>query len=137
VSIAASAGERGAESGREPTVDADQDAPRECSSPVARAPLSREDANRLARMFKVLGDPVRLRLLSLIAGRVDGEACVCELAGDRFAVAGPTISHHLRVLREAGLVAGERRGTWVYYRLLPGTLDALAAFLAAARPARG
>lgn len=85
-------------------------------------------------MFKVLGDPVRLRLLSLIAGHVDGEACVCELAGDRFAVTGPTISHHLKVLREAGLIEGERRGTWIYYRLLPGTLDTLAGFLTSALP---
>lgn len=101
---------------------------------MAAAPLSTEDAGRLARLFKVLGDPVRLRLLSLIAGHVDGEACVCELTGDRFAVSGPTISHHLRVLREAGLIAGERRGTWIYYRLLPGTLAALTAFLSTASP---
>lgn len=106
----------------------------ECSSPVARRPLSTDEAGRLARMFKVLGDPVRLRLLSLIAGHVDGEACVCELTGDRFDVTGPTISHHLKVLREAGLISGERRGTWIYYRLLPGTLDALAGFLLVAHP---
>lgn len=87
-------------------------------------------------MFKALGDPVRLRLLSLIAGHVDGEACVCELTSDRFAVTGPTISHHLKVLRETGLIEGERRGTWIYYRLLPGVLDALAGFLSAAQPAR-
>lgn len=104
-----------------------------CSSPVESEPVSTEDAQRLARLFKVLGDPVRLRLLSLIAGHVDGEACVCELTGDRFQVTGPTISHHLRVLREAGLIAGRRRGTWIYYRLLPGTLDALASFLTRAR----
>lgn len=110
-----------------------QDGPDGCSSPVERAPLSTEDAHRLARLFKVLGDPVRLQLLSLIAGHADGEACVCELTADRFDVTGPTISHHLRVLREAGFIAGERRGTWIYYRLLPGVLDAFAGVLASAR----
>jgi DNA-binding transcriptional ArsR family regulator len=80
-------------------------------------------------MFKALGDPVRLRLLSLIAS--SPEVCVCDLT-DAFDLTGPTISHHLRVLRETGLVACERRGTWVYYWTRPGALRQLADLLAAA-----
>ena len=76
-----------------------------------------------------MGDPVRLRLLSLIASHAGGEACVCDLT-DVFDLSGPTISHHLKVLREAGLIAGERRGTWVYYRVLPDVLGRLADVLA-------
>jgi ArsR family transcriptional regulator len=80
-------------------------------------------------MFKAMGDPVRLRLLSLIASHDGGEACVCDLSGV-FDLTGPTISHHLKVLREAGLIAGERRGTWVYYRVLPDALRRVSALLA-------
>jgi ArsR family transcriptional regulator len=90
--------------------------------------LGEDAAAELARGFKALGDPVRLRLLSLIAARGGGEVCVCELT-DAFTLTGPTISHHLRVLREAGLVDGERRGTWVYYRVLPARLAALSRLL--------
>lgn len=90
--------------------------------------LTESSAVELARGFKALGDPVRLRLLSLIAARGGGEVCVCELT-DAFEVSGPTISHHLRVLREAGLVDCERRGTWVYYWVIPSALDALARLL--------
>src|SRR4051794_3636678 len=93
-----------------------------CCSPMSREPLSVEEADQLARMFKALGDPIRLRLLSLIASHQGGEACVCELTDTGFGVTGPTISHHLRVLREAGLIEGERRGTWIYYRVLPDAL---------------
>lgn len=85
-----------------------------CCPPVDE-PLTADAAVQLAQVFKALGDPVRLRLLSLISAHADGEACVCELS-EPFSVSGPTISHHLRVLREAGLITGERRGTWVYYR---------------------
>jgi ArsR family transcriptional regulator len=77
----------------------------------------------LARVFKALADPVRLRLLSMITGAETGEACVCELTVG-FDVSGPTISHHLKVLREAGLISGDRRGTWIYYRAVPETLEA-------------
>ncbi len=87
---------------------------RACCAPLATAPLSDRDAADLAPMFRALGDPVRLRLMSLIASAGE-EACVCELS-DEFELTQPTISHHLRVLREAGLVDSERRGTWVYYR---------------------
>lgn len=90
--------------------------------------LTEDAAADLARGFKALGDPVRLRLLSLIAARAGGEVCVCELT-DAFTVSGPTISHHLRVLREAGLIDCERRGTWVYYWVVPATLSALSQLL--------
>jgi ArsR family transcriptional regulator len=75
-----------------------------------------------------LGGPVRLRLLSLIAARGGGEVCVCDLT-EAFTVTGPTISHHLRVLREAGLIDSERRGTWVYYWVIPNALGALSQLL--------
>ncbi len=90
--------------------------------------LTESTAVDLARGFKALGDPVRLRLLSLIAARGGGETCVCDLT-DAFAVKGPTISHHLKVLREAGLIDCERRGTWVYYWVVPAALDRLAQLL--------
>ena len=87
-----------------------------CCAPLAREPLTGDQAVELARVFKAMGDPVRLRLLSLIASHEGGEACVCDLT-DVFDLTGPTISHHLKVLREAGLITGERRGTWVFYRV--------------------
>jgi ArsR family transcriptional regulator len=96
---------------------------------MVREPLGEADAKALAGMFKALSDPVRLRLLSLIASHEGGEACVCDLSGP-FDVTQPTISHHLRVLREAGLIDGERRGTWVYYRVLPVALERLGSVLA-------
>lgn len=79
-------------------------------------------------MFKALSDPARLRLLSLVAARAGGEACVCELSAG-FDLSQPTISHHLKVLREAGLLTSERRGTWVYYRVEPTELARLATLL--------
>jgi ArsR family transcriptional regulator len=99
-----------------------------CCSPLMRQPLTEDQSVDLSRVFKALGDPVRLRLLSLIASHAGGEACVCDLT-DAFDLTGPTISHHLKVLREAGIIDGERRGTWVYYRVLPQTLAALSAVL--------
>lgn len=100
----------------------------ECCSPLVREPLAPGQAVELARVFKALGDPVRLRLASLIASHDSGEACVCDLT-DAFELSGPTISHHLKVLREAGLITGERRGTWVYYRIEPDALRRLSAVL--------
>jgi ArsR family transcriptional regulator, arsenate/arsenite/antimonite-responsive transcriptional repressor len=99
-----------------------------CCTPLVNEALTADQAGTLAPMFKALGDPVRLRLLSMIASRAGGEVCVCDLTPP-FEVSGPTISHHLRVLREAGLVDCERRGTWVYYWLVPGVLDRLGALL--------
>ncbi|HEY4459866.1 MAG TPA: metalloregulator ArsR/SmtB family transcription factor [Pseudonocardiaceae bacterium] len=102
-----------------------------CCSPLMRQPLTEDQSVDLARVFKALGDPVRLRLLSLIASHAGGEACVCDLT-DAFDLTGPTISHHLKVLREAGIIDGERRGTWVYYRVQPTVLQALSSVLVAA-----
>jgi ArsR family transcriptional regulator len=82
----------------------------------------------LAAVFKALSDPVRLRLLSLIASHAGGEACVCDLT-PTFDVSEPTISHHLKVLRGAGLVTSERRASWVHYRIVPQALTGLAALL--------
>jgi len=84
----------------------------------------------MAQVFKALGDPVRLRLVSLIGAHQGGEVCVCELT-EAFDLTQPTISHHLKVLREAGIITSERRGTWVYYRLEPATLDRMGALLTA------
>ena len=100
-------------------------------TPLTGPALSAGDAVTLAAGFKAVADPTRLRLLSLIAAHAGGEACVCDLTGD-FDLSGPTISHHLKVLREAGLITGERRGTWIYYRVVP---DALAALSQALSPA--
>lgn len=90
--------------------------------------ITPDRAIELAHMFKAIGDPVRLRLLSLIAGHEGGEACVCDISGS-FDVSQPTISHHLKVLREAGLLTSERRGTWVYYRIVPAALQQLSIVL--------
>ncbi|MBE3073384.1 MAG: helix-turn-helix transcriptional regulator [Actinobacteria bacterium] len=99
-----------------------------CCSPLVREPLTEDWAGDLARMFKALGDPVRLRLLSLVASHAVGEACVCDLS-TAFDLTQPTISHHLKVLRETGLLECERRGTWVYYWVVPSALAQLSAVL--------
>lgn len=97
----------------------------QCCAPLTRAPLGEGEAARLAHVLKALADPVRLRLMSLIGAHEGGEACVCDLTAG-FDLTGPTISHHLKVLREAGLISSERRGTWVYYRIVPAALASLA-----------
>jgi ArsR family transcriptional regulator len=99
-----------------------------CSTPLAREPISETAAAGLAQVFRALADPVRLRLVSLIGAHQGGEACVCELT-TAFDLTQPTISHHLKVLREAGIIECERRGTWVYYWLVPAALDRMAALL--------
>jgi ArsR family transcriptional regulator, arsenate/arsenite/antimonite-responsive transcriptional repressor len=99
-----------------------------CCPPIVDQALTEVAAIDLAKGYKALGDPVRLRLLSLIAARAGGEVCVCDLT-DAFDVTGPTISHHLRVLREVGLIDCERRGTWVYYWIIPAALAALSDIL--------
>ena len=99
-----------------------------CCPPLDREPLSPAQADALSRGFKAVADPIRLRLLSLIASYPSGEACVCDLTAS-FALTGPTISHHLKVLREAGLITGERRGTWVYYRAVPDAMRQLSTVL--------
>lgn len=103
-----------------------------CCPGLLAAPLDETQAVELAKVFKALGDPVRLRLLSMIASQAGGEVCVCDLT-PAFDLSQPTISHHLKLLRQAGLIDCERRGTWVYYWLLPEMTDRLAGILT--RPA--
>jgi ArsR family transcriptional regulator, arsenate/arsenite/antimonite-responsive transcriptional repressor len=97
-------------------------------SPLAREPLSELSVATLVPMFKALGDPVRLRLVSLIASHAGGEACVCDISAT-IDLSQPTISHHLKVLRSAGLLGSQRRGTWVYYWVIPAALQQLSAIL--------
>ena len=99
-----------------------------CCSPLMTEPLSSEQAGQLAPLMKALADPVRLRLLSLVAAHADGEACVCDL-NDAFDLSQPTISHHLKVLHEAGLLDRSKRGTWVYYRIKADVLAGVAGLL--------
>ena len=87
--------------------------------PLLAGPLGGEDAERLARGLKVIADPARLRLLSLIQAQPDGEACVCHLT-EPLGLTQPTVSHHLKVLLDAGLVEREQRGSWAYFRVVPG-----------------
>ena len=100
----------------------------ECCAPLAREPLSQGGADELAPLFKAVADPLRLRLLSLIACHDGGEACVCDLLGE-FDVTAPSVSYHLKILREAGLISSERRGTWVYYRVRPEVMARMSAVL--------
>ena len=99
----------------------------QCCEPVLEAPLRAEQASLLAGWFKVLADPARLRLLSLIAAQE--ETCACDLVVP-LGVSQPTVSHHLKVLHEAGLVAREKRGRWVFYRPVPDSLAVLSEVLA-------
>lgn len=105
----------------------------DCCSPVLSEVLPDDEATRLATAFKVLGDPARLRLLSLIGSRAGGEACGCELI-EPLGLSQPTVSHHLKVLHEAGLLEREKRGTWVFYRVAPDALGALGDALKAPVP---
>jgi len=99
-----------------------------CCSPLVQEPLSTEQSEQIAPLLKALADPVRLRLLSLVASRAGQEACVCDL-NDAFDLSQPTISHHLKVLHEVGLLDRTKRGVWVYYRAKPDALAGLAALL--------
>jgi ArsR family transcriptional regulator, arsenate/arsenite/antimonite-responsive transcriptional repressor len=99
-----------------------------CCPPLTREPLSEAQAQQVAPMLKALADPVRLRLMSLIASHAGGEACVCDLT-DAFELSQPTISHHLKVLHDGGLISRDKRGVWVYYRANPGALAGLAALI--------
>jgi ArsR family transcriptional regulator len=100
----------------------------DCCAPLACAPLPESGAQELALLFKAVADPVRLRLLSLIACHEGGESCVCDLL-DAFDMTPPSISYHLKILREAGLISSERRGTWVYYRVNPDVMTRMSAVL--------
>ncbi|MFB7897471.1 ArsR/SmtB family transcription factor [Streptomyces xiamenensis] len=98
-----------------------------CCPPITAGELSVRDAERMAVMFKALSDPVRLRLFSRVASHPGGEACVCDIQD--VGVSQPTVSHHLKKLREAGLLTSDRRGTWVYYRVAPSVVAAMSAML--------
>ena len=114
-----------------------------CCSPVLQGRLQKKEAGELADAFKAIADPARLRLLSFIAAQPSAEACVCYLT-EPLGLSQPTVSHHLKVLFDAGLLARDKRGTWVYYRLVPERMaelrDALAppdlSAAGAARPKR-
>ncbi len=101
----------------------------ECCPAVLSSPLTEAKAEELAVAFGVLADPVRLRLLSLVASAEAGEACVCELV-EPLGRSQPTISHHLKILADAGLIEGDKRGRWVWYRAVPDRLDLLRSVLA-------
>jgi ArsR family transcriptional regulator len=102
------------------------------AAPLVYEPLSAQAAVELAAQLKALSDPVRLRLLSVVASRTGGEACVCDISAG-IEVSQPTVSHHLKVLRQAGLLDSERRGSWVYYRVIPEALQHLSDVLSADR----
>lgn len=104
-----------------------------CCSPVTGGLVSDQTAETLARMFKALGDPTRVKLLSMIAAASDGEACICDMT-EPVGLSQPTVSHHMKVLVEAGLATREQRGKWAYYRVVPAVLASLAAAL---EPAAG
>jgi ArsR family transcriptional regulator, arsenate/arsenite/antimonite-responsive transcriptional repressor len=108
-----------------PVIEADQG---QCCAPLACEPLPEAGADELAALFKAVADPVRLRLLSLIACHEGGESCVCDLL-DAFDMTAPSVSYHLKILREAGLISSERRGTWVYYRVNPEVMARMSAVL--------
>jgi ArsR family transcriptional regulator len=107
-----------------------------CCPRVLQGVMSKRDADELAALFKALADPGRLRVLSFIAAQPEGEACVCHLIGP-MGLSQPTVSHHLKLLHQAGLLEREKRGAWVYYRVIPERLEAIrAALTTAAPPAR-
>jgi ArsR family transcriptional regulator, arsenate/arsenite/antimonite-responsive transcriptional repressor len=101
-----------------------------CCGTVIGGVISAEDAERTAKTFKALGDPTRIRLLSLIAASPDGEACVCDLT-EPVGLSQPTVSHHMKQLVDAGLATREQRGRWAYYRVVAEALDTAAAALRA------
>ncbi|MEU8193168.1 metalloregulator ArsR/SmtB family transcription factor [Microbispora amethystogenes] len=98
-----------------------------CCPPLTERTLTAAEAERTAAMFKALSDPVRLRLFSAVASAPGGEACVCDISD--VGVSQPTVSHHLKKLKDAGLLASERRGTWVYYRVEPSVLAGMGRLL--------
>lgn len=99
-----------------------------CCAPIVRDAMSAEHAATVAARFKAIGDPTRLRLLSLVAAHENAEACVCDLT-EPVKLSQPTVSHHLKVLVDAGLLTRSKRGTWSFYALVPGALDQLAEIL--------
>jgi ArsR family transcriptional regulator len=97
-----------------------------CCAPLTREAISAESADKLARTLKAIADPSRLRLISIVAGQ--DEACVCDLT-EPLGLGQPTVSHHLKILVDAGIFTREKRGTWAYYRIVPGALDSIATLL--------
>jgi ArsR family transcriptional regulator len=100
-----------------------------CCTPTAGESLDADSAQRLAAVLKVIAEPTRLRLLSLVAAGPSREACICNLTGP-VGLSQPTVSHHMKLLVDAGLLDREQRGKWAYYRLVPGALDTLAQLVA-------
>jgi ArsR family transcriptional regulator, arsenate/arsenite/antimonite-responsive transcriptional repressor len=103
-----------------------------CCTPLLHQPISAGQAAELARLLKALADPTRLRLVSLVAAHEGGEACVCELT-EPLGLTQPTISHHLKILVDAGIFTRDKRGVWAYYALVPAAMDALSAVLSTTR----
>ena len=105
-----------------------------CCTPLSHEPMSEEQADQVARLLKAIADPVRLRLMSIVLSHEGGEACVCDLT-PAFDLSQPTISHHLKVLHDAGLLNRENRGVWVYYQARPEAMQAMMSLFATARGA--
>jgi ArsR family transcriptional regulator len=101
-----------------------------CCTPLQREPLSAQEAEQLAATMKALADPARLRLLSIVAASPNSEACVCDLI-EPVGLSQPTVSHHLKVLTNAGFLTRSKRGTWAYFALVPGALDRVSQLLVA------
>ncbi len=99
-----------------------------CCAPLVKEPMTQADAEHVATTLKALADPARLRLLSIVAASQDQEACVCDLI-EPVGLSQPTVSHHLKVLTEAGFLSRSKRGTWAYYRLQPAALTAMTKLL--------
>jgi ArsR family transcriptional regulator len=99
-----------------------------CCSPLTREGITEENAANLASSIRALADPARLRIISMVAAHEDAEACVCDLT-EPLGLGQPTVSHHLRILVEAGYLTRSKRGTWAYYKLVPGALDGVARLL--------
>lgn len=106
-----------------------------CREPLARPDIDRTQAARMATLARALADPIRIQLLDVLRGHA-GQVCVCELV-PLFEVSQPTVSHHLKVLRDAGLVGSEKRGLWVFYFVVPGVMDELTGWLAPAPEVSG
>jgi ArsR family transcriptional regulator len=99
-----------------------------CCTPLTKQTISAEDAEKTALLFKALADPTRLRLISIVAASEGEEACVCDLT-DPIGLSQPTVSHHLKILMDAGYLTRSKRGTWAYYQLVPGSLERLSQLL--------
>jgi ArsR family transcriptional regulator len=103
-----------------------------CCAPLLGEPPDAENAEKLSRSLKAIADPARLRLISMVAAHAGGEACVCDLT-EPLGLSQPTVSHHLKVLVDAGILHREKRATWAYYSIVPGSLDSLAHLLVGVR----